>query len=76
MLVKVPAAAVVPPITELSIVPPEIVRLSATRLSAKVPVQPKVSETDWRSADAGVPPSVSVTLVSSALVRAAGVIAA
>src|SRR5262245_14860285 len=37
-----------------------------------VPVQPSVKETAWSNAVAGVPPNVSVTLVSSTRVRAAG----
>lgn len=75
-MVKVPAAAVVPPIIVLSITPPLTVRLSATRESARVPVQPSVNDVAARRAVEGEPPSVSVTLVSSLFVSAAGVIAA
>lgn len=71
ILVNVPAAAVVPPMIELSMTPPEMVRLSATRLSASVPVQPSVSDVAPRSAVEGEPPRVRVTLVSSVLVKAA-----
>ena len=38
---------------------------------ASCPVHPSVSDVAARSADAGLPPSVNVTLVSSTLVSAA-----
>ncbi len=42
-------------------------------VSAKVPVQPKVKEVACNKAVVGLPPNVTVTLVSLVLVNAAGV---
>jgi hypothetical protein len=62
----VPSHVATPVPSELRPVPP--------RVAASWPVHPTVIEVACRSAVAGVPPSVSVTFVSSVLVSAAGVL--